>query len=438
MDQMLNVLILTRSVWDDTNSLGNTMSNFWSSYDSDRIANLYCRQALPNNKVCFNYFTISEKFIVLNLFNFKKKPGRHFRITRKYDNGINNNLTGNTDEQLYKYFRRNPSWMAIWAQEMIWKIGNWRNSNLSSFLKEFQPQIIFAPCFSNSYMHNVLWYIATKTKSKVVLFHADDYLSTRGLGGNLLDKFSRSIRSKYVKKSALKADLNYCISHKQQEEYERIIEKEMKLLYKGSDFSEQPPAPVKSHTDFIKIVYVGSTLYGRWKTLGILARTIKKINAIKPIFELQIYSQYKPSVESVKEMIIEGASKFLGKVPASDVPNIMKNADIVLHIESFDDIEKQKTRLSFSTKIVDCLASGRALMAIGWQEAASIDYLVKNDAALVAFDEKAIKEQLNKIAENPSLLETYARKAWECGKRNHQIDEIQKRLYNELAQLIQE
>jgi len=75
-------------------------------------------------------------------------------------------------------------------------------------------------------------------------------------------------------------------------------------------------------------------------------------------------------------------------------------------------------------------------MAIGWQEAASIDYLIKNDAAIVATNEEEIFEQLEKMVSNPSIITEYAKKAWDCGKKNHQIDEIQKRLLKDLESLV--
>lgn len=114
------------------------------------------------------------------------------------------------------------------------------------------------------------------------------------------------------------------------------------------------------------------------------------------------------------------------------------NGDIVLHLESFDDVEKEKTRLSFSTKIVDCLNSGRALMAIGWDRAACIDYLIKNDAAMVATDVNGISNLSNEIQLDRNILKEYADKAWTCGKRNYQIDEIQNNLYHELSSLVKE
>lgn len=432
----MKVLVITRSAWDNSNSTGNTMSVFWNKYPKDSIANIYFRDALPYNDVCNLYYSISDFDVIKGLFNPFFKSGKKFNYSKIDRIEPVNKNTITKEEKTYNYFRNRTSVLALILQEFFWSLGFWKNKKFRDFLGEFKPDVIFFPCFSNLYTHKVLWYIKKQTKAKVVLFHADDYISGIFKSDNYLEKKYLKLRTKQVKKSALKANLNYCISQKQKLEYERIFNKKMKLLYKGADCSEQPKMSKKSSSDIIKIVFIGSMLYGRWKTLGMLAKIIKKFNQKRPVFELNIYSQYIPTEEMAREMIIEGASKFMGKIPASVVPTIMKEADIVLHVESFDEIEKLKTRLSFSTKIVDCLFSGRAFMAIGWKEAASIDYLVQNDAALVAFDEKSITEQLQKIVNNPIILEEYAQRAWECGKRNHQINEIQKNLYNDLQALV--
>jgi hypothetical protein len=430
----MKILVLTRSPWDDTNSTGNTMTNFWSGWDSNNIANIYCRAAKPHNDVCIYYYSISEQDLIKSIFKRHYSAGRAFNWDTTNKSDVHNKDVKN-EERLYDYFRQNSFVLAQWGRELLWKLGRWKNDDLNKFLTDFKPDVIFVPCFATLYTHELLWYIQEKTNAKVVLFHADDYLTVKGLGGSLLSRMNIRLRARTVVQSAKRANLNYCISPKQQEEYSLKLQKEMKILYKGADFSVQPVYKRDNTRELIRIVYVGSTLYGRWKTLGMLARAIQKINADKPRFELLIYSQYQPSPEAERTMVLEGASCFMGKVPATQVSKVLNDADIVLHVESFDERERALTRLSFSTKIVDCLHSGRCVLAIGWKEAASIDYLIKNDAALVATDENEIMIQLQRIINSPYILEEYAQKAWKCGKRNHQINKIQKGLYEDLAEL---
>lgn len=432
----MRILIITRSPWDDTNSTGNTMTNIWGGWKSCDISNVYCRSSKPRNRVCKMYYSISEKSLLNSLIYHKYEPGYCFTCNSVNEKG-NDTRNINFEERLYGFFRKNAFVLAQWARELLWLLGRWKNDRLKQFLISFKPDIIFMPCFAAWYTHRLLWHIKELTCAKVVLFHVDDYLTDKGFCLSPLLWINRKITSQMVEASARKADLNYCISPKQQEEYSYILKREMKLLYKGADFNRQQFFRKISRNDrrLIRMVYIGTTLYGRWKTLGILAHSIQKINADKPVFELMIYSQYQPSQKAMQTMVINGASYFMGKVPADKVAQVLNDADIVLHVESFDKKERVDTRLSFSTKIVDCLNSGRCILAIGWDEAASIDYLKENDAAIIATDEENIIAQLKNIINDPGIITKYAEKAWICGNHNHQIDVIRSSLYKDLENI---
>lgn len=435
----MKILIITRSQWDDSNSIGNTLTNFFSNYPKENIANIYFRSALPNNNTCNIYYSISDKEVLKSIFNLQYLPGKAFLFDSSTDlNKTNTSKEESEEDKIYDYFRKNPSILTLWGQNLVWTLGRWRNRKLLNFLEEFKPDIIFTPCFHTNYTHKILWYIQKKTNAKVALFHADDYLSTKINHRSLIERINIKMRAKVVRTSALSADLNYCISQFMQEEYQTKIGKKMLLLYKGADFSAQPEYSIPKDNNTIRIIYIGSILYGRWKTLSVLVKEICKINKEKKRFELIIYSQYKLTQEMEENVIVDGVSIFKGKVLPIHIKKTLMSGDIVLHIESLDDIEKEKTRLSFSTKIVDCMNSGRAIIAIGWKKSASVNYLLENDAAMVAENEDEVAQILQDINNNPLIVSEYANKSWRCGKRNHQISKIQESLYQDLKSLVEE
>ncbi len=47
-------LVISSNVWDDTNV--NSLYNLFQNWKQDEIANLYCRDEIPNNRICSNYF----------------------------------------------------------------------------------------------------------------------------------------------------------------------------------------------------------------------------------------------------------------------------------------------------------------------------------------------------------------------------------------------
>ena len=66
----MNILVFSNSAWDDTKSLGNTMSNFFSGdiWKKDNFSNIYLRNAMPNNNVCKDYYRMTLLDMMKNSF----------------------------------------------------------------------------------------------------------------------------------------------------------------------------------------------------------------------------------------------------------------------------------------------------------------------------------------------------------------------------------
>ena len=107
----------------------------------------------------------------------------------------------------------------------------------------------------------------------------------------------------------------------------------------------------------------------------------------------------------------------------------MDDADILVHAEPYARKDYQFYRASFSTKLVDYFSRAKAILSIGGMTA-STDYLIRNDATIYVQKENIVAK-LQEIAENPGILQEYAQKSWNCGVRNHQIKDIQERMYND-------
>ena len=110
----------------------------------------------------------------------------------------------------------------------------------------------------------------------------------------------------------------------------------------------------------------------------------------------------------------------------------------MLHVESFDLHNRLLTEILFSTKVIDCLASGAAIMAVCWEKHAAFQYLKKQDAAITASSIEEIYNKLLNISKNPSLIGEYAKKAYDCGVQNHQRTIIQEQLKDDMGRVIRE
>ena len=114
---------------------------------------------------------------------------------------------------------------------------------------------------------------------------------------------------------------------------------------------------------------------------------------------------------------------------------IYREADIALHTESQQLSQRLTTRLSFSTKIIDCLFSGCAVLAYCWKEQSGWTYLKREDAAICVESKEELRSSLQKLCDHPDLIETYAQKAFVCCKKNHQKKIVQENLLKDFEMI---
>ena len=82
----MKVMIISINPWDDTNSLGNTVSNFFGDWKDAEFFSIYFRGGMPDNGICKKYFKISEKMMLKSFLN-KKNCGQYFENYEKKPSG---------------------------------------------------------------------------------------------------------------------------------------------------------------------------------------------------------------------------------------------------------------------------------------------------------------------------------------------------------------
>lgn len=423
----MRILVITRSSWKNDNNIGNTMTNIFKNFENDEIYSLCFRSELPQNDVAKADFCISEQQII-RYFTRKGKIGK-IRTASEFGESKKE-----LEDKLYTGAKKNHSRLLWFAREILWSISPWKNKMLDEYIDEVSPDIIFMPVFGCWYTHKVLRYIMKRTTAKLVLFHADDNYSLRQFSLSPVYWLYRFNLRKWVRNSVKLSSINYVISEVQKNEYAKTFGKEFKILYKGYEFVDMPVGE-ETHTP-IKLVFTGNISSGRYKQLASIGRAIADINKGEKKLELDIYT-LTPMTKKMKNMLdIEGAVNLKGGVSADAIDSIQKDADILIHVESFDLRNRFAVHQSFSTKIVDYLHQAKCIFAVGPKDVASIDYLLKNDAAIVATTYDEIEKKLIELCTDINLINEYEKKSWECGKHNHRIDEIQKNLDGDFKNLI--
>lgn len=420
------VLVVGINPWIDNTGI-NTLINFFDGWDKNSIAHIYTRAKLPNTHICDKFFRISEPKVMKSVIKRNIKTGDE----------VQNTLETETESvQENQIYSKKHSELMTLAREFVWLLGKWRTKELNKFLDDFDADVLFFPVYSTVYMNRLQNYIRRYTKKPVILYVSDDNYSYKSIAKTPISLFSRFWLRTQEKKLFKSASKIMVISPKQKEEYDNLFGTDSVIMTKGIDYS-QVTFEEKPLNNPIKMVYTGKLIIGRGISLAKIAEAMGDINKYKTKIELDIYTTDTLTPQQEKELNRNGCS-VKGALKLDEVQKVQKEADVLVFVESLENKFKYTARLSFSTKITDYLKNGKCIFAIGDKEIAPIDYFNRYDSAITATSYEEIGEKLKMLVENPEIISEYSRKAFECGKENHNKDKMDKIMLNTMKRAVGE
>ncbi len=437
----MKILLITETLLRNDNNVGNSYSNIFSGMRNVEIDNICCQQGKSQSNIIKRSYQLSEGQIIKKILHKSMQTGIVEKVTADEPDEVlpkteapQKKSSGFT-KRIYNLMRIFRWQIFFWIRDSIWGTGLWKSEQLREYLRETKPDIIFAQLQDRIYLNNLIVYVKDYLKVPLVLYTWDDVYSLKQFSLSPFWWIDRFMQRNGIRRVVKDCDRIYTISKEQADEYTRFFHKECRILYKGYLFEgEEPNIICPSYP--LKIVYTGNLYGGRLKTVTLLCREIQKINQAGTKIQLYIYSATPLLARQIRQLNLSDSTFFCGKIGIEEVKKVQKEADILLHAESFGLKGSLATRLSFSTKIVDYFLEKKCVMAIGAARGASITYLERNDSAIVIKSRKEISQSLQEIVDNPQIIGIYAQKAWECGKRNHGIERIQKELYEDLHSII--
>lgn len=415
------VLIVSRGVWDDSLGTSSTLSNLFSKYDSDKVAHIYIETKRPKTQCCNWFFQISEFSLVQKIFRWKTKTG--FSINTRSDNSfVINEKIASKEENAMSFVRKNRSIFFTFLRELLWLLNGWKSNELKSFIKDFNPDVIWLDGSPLILMNRLQNYVLKISKKPGVIFLVDDVYSYKFCKGNIIRCFYRLLLRNSVKYVVDACEKVLVISPKMKKEYDDIFCVDSIFVTKGIDVSKIKIQSQIIHEP-VKLVYLGQVIYGRIYSLIAIKEALEIINSKGIRMQLYIYTNNPISEELKNKLLVKDSVFLMDPVPYNEVPNIIDESDVLVYVESFVNKHKNTARLSFSTKIADYLGSGKCILAIGPDDIAPIEYLKEENAAIVVTNICDIKRKLEELY-HEDLINYYAYRGFECARKNHSSDMI--------------
>ncbi|MBQ4510327.1 MAG: glycosyltransferase [Clostridia bacterium] len=382
----MRILVISSTPWDISNSFGNTFSNLFSGMENVEIYNICCRNGENNNDVVREAIQATDKSILKSIYKLGYDPFWKMEIASQ----------SKENQEISEAARKKRKPIYFFIRDMIWKMGRFKKSKaLNSFLESIKPDLIYLPIYAQHYMCDFQSYIVDKLNVPVVGHISDDVY---GMKPNIKG-FEKSRRKKLQKKiEALIKKCSYLevFAKNMAKEYSQQFGVPCYLIGKGIKAEEISKLNKKIPKDRIKLIYTGVLSGYRFETMMNIGKALKNI-CINNEIQLDVYSQTILTDEMEQELNQYPHINFKGKISRDEVDRVQCEADMLLHIEGFNDEAIHSSKMSFSTKIIDYMLKNRVIFAVGCEEINSISVLNEQKLAVVATSIGEIQEQLARI-----------------------------------------
>ena len=428
----MKILIISVGPWNDIQYGNNINTNWFSGYDAE-FAQIFVHEGKPCNQICEKYFQITDQMMLNSLKG--KRAGVTMLLPFSEQQKIQQQVgVGLAESKVVKRAKKVPANLSAIFKDLVWQVGRVDESAISLFVQEFNPDIVFCTHLFDYRFYRVERIVKKYTNAPFVAFTGDSEASLEKYSWSPLFWIRQVILNIVFRRHIKIFDHYFTFSQSLADKYHKLSGIPTSTLYKCADFSDS--LNILKNNQVIKMVYAGNLYCNRWVTLHKMAEAIELINKDKSLIQLDIYTNTQLTQEMSTALNNYRGTKIHGRVAPSELDCIYRDADIALHIESFDKKNRLDTKESFSTKIVDLMNSTCAILAICWKEHNGLKYLRKEDAAICVDSLDDIYSTLDMLCQNRNLIQQYAHKAFSCGKRNHTKEHIQSQITSIFSNLI--
>lgn len=295
-------------------------------------------------------------------------------------------------------------------------------------IKEFKPDVIYTMA-ENIRVINQAIKLSKKLNIPIVYHCMDDYKATAYTASSLTKVFHYYLLARFKRMHKFSVE-NIGICQIMADYYSATYK--TPYSFAGNcvfDYNEEPYTPDRSKP--MKLLYSGSLHFHRGEMLQKLAKIIDELNDEGYPIELEIYAptghlgDYKDAVNKYAH-----AKWMQYAYPQTEKMKCFKQADIFVHTESLDPTDMTFVKYSFSTKLPEYFAIGRAVLGFGTKELASIKYIEDNNCGWVCETEEDTKELLKYLYNNPQERVQLAQNAYKLATDVFSQKAMQKKIYD--------
>ena len=424
----LKVLLISHNPITTYNNMGKTFLSLFSAFKPEELCQFYLYPTIPDADCCGSYYCFTDHD-ALRSVTCRNIVGGEITPNLK----SHNEFTNEKEERTYRAVSSHTE-LARLGRDIIWSISNWNNSNLNAWLDFQSPDIIFVAPGDQELLYDIAITISEERSLPIVAYICDDfYFSEFNEGAFSILRRKRLCRK--IEELMRKAALVITICPELAERYYKtfgVNTADLMTCPISQIVSNKPTSKEQSHCN---LTYMGNLSYGRGQSIleiGGALESINKCNNSEYSFDVYTGNEYP---EILEQLSLCPTIRLHDFVTGDAFKGAFNSADVFVHVESFEEKNRERVRYSISTKIIECLASGRPLLAYGPEDVASMAYLRRNKCAILAQSQEELTAAVRNVLTQETLKKSIVDNALQTAQ--HEAENSQ-RLHDLLEGVLEE
>lgn len=424
---MPSVLVISNNCFSKSDSNGRTLANLFVGWPKENLAQFYIQNTEPEFDYCEQYYRLTDRQALASLYG--KRP----------DGVISLGHVMNQSHESTPAQRRKRNALSMIVRDFVWSSGHWKTRYFNEWLSEIQPDIVVLQAGDCPFMFYLAVDIKRQYNAKLLIYNTEgyyfkdfDYFRAKGIAQIFYPLFHRRLK-RAVNKAYNCCDFAVFNCEELESDYKRVFTIQSKVIFNATSL-HPCHNPWKKETDSFTTIYAGNLGVGRAESLVLVANAL---HSISKEYSIQVYGKLPNDKIADLFSNCEGID-FRGFVSYDKLISIQQEADLLLHVESFDSFHRKDSKYAFSTKIADSLALGTCFLVFAPSEFASSRYLIQNHAAHVVTEQVALEGTLRKIINDLEYRNKFSLNALDLVERNHQQEKNAKSFQLILDSLFQE
>lgn len=408
----MKILIISHNPISTQSNMGITFLSLFSQFKKEELCQMYIYPTLPNMSMCASYYRVTDKEALASLF-VRKKIGRE--IEQREITQTHGAYEKAKDESIYRN-KKNERPSRRLLRDSMWKLSRWYNEDLKKWLDRERPECIFVAPGPAKFLYDFALKISEKFNIPIVTYICDELYfvktPTDVLGKLQLDRLQKRVTALMDKTVHLLA-----ISEEIRTLYQNHFAVNATTLMTGATLPAAGSVKLSEHPK--EISYFGNVRCNRYVSLGEIGAALDDLNQqYGESYTLKIYTAEKDR-EIMESLSQYSSVRLCGFVTGEAFQNAMENAQLLLHVEAFDENSVDVVKHSISTKIANSLASGIPLLAYGPEEISSMQHLRRNGCAITATKKEDLKKVLLFAFSDPEARQLAAENGLKAAKEYH-------------------